>query len=85
MKRTFLRNFKQVYRHPQTKEEREYNYQVVIVKDTNNYEYRILNITSGTLWKDKSFKTFDDALMFLNKHPHCTNDVAKEIQLDRVF
>ena len=56
-----------------------------IVKDTNNYEYRILNITDGVLWKDKSFKTFDDALMFLDKHPHCTNDVAKEIQLGRIF
>ena len=37
MVRTHLRNFKQIYKDPKTSEEREYFYQVTIVKDTEDY------------------------------------------------
>ncbi|MBO7536194.1 MAG: hypothetical protein J6T34_03520 [Bacilli bacterium] len=85
MKRTFLRNFKQVYRDKATKEEKEYRYQVTIVRDTENYLYRILNVTEGTLWKNISFKTMDDALLYLEKHPHAIKDDIREVALRQFY
>ena len=84
MKRTYLRNFKQVYKDPETKKEKEYFYQVTIIKDTDDYSYRILNVTEGTLWKDRRFNTMDEALDFINMHPHAIEE-AKEIPLRRLI
>ena len=85
MKRTFLRNFKQVYRDKATKEEKEYYYQVAIVRDTENYLYRILNVTEGTLWKNISFETMDDALLYLEKHPHAIKGDIREVALRQFY
>lgn len=84
MERTYLRNFKLVYKDPETKEEKEYFYQVTIVKDTDDYSYRILNITEGTLWKDRRFNTMNEALDFINMHPHAI-EKAKEIPLRQLI
>jgi hypothetical protein len=85
MKRTYLRNFKQIYKNPDTKEEKEYFYQVAIVKDTDDYSYRILNVTEGTLWKDQHFYTMNDALDFINAHPHAIKEKAKEVPLRQLI
>lgn len=84
MKRTYLRNFKQVYKDPETKEKKEYFYQVTIVKDTDDYSYRILNVTEGTIWKDRRFSTMNEALDFINMHPHAIEEV-KEIPLGQLI
>lgn len=84
MKRTYLRNFKQVYKDPKTKEEKEYFYQVTIVRDTEDYSYRILNVTEGTLWKDRHFNTMNEALDFINMHPHAIEE-TKEIPLRQLI
>ena len=86
MKSTLLRTFKQVYTDKVTKEQKEYEYQVTIVKDTNDYKYRILNVTSGTLWAKKSFDTFEEADLFLQKHPHYNKNIsAKQITLHKLY
>ena len=86
MKRTFLRNFKQIYVDPHTNEKKEYKYQVAIIKDTEDYKYRILNVTSGTIWKQYAFRTFDDALKFINNHPHAIKEnEPKEVILGRFY
>ena len=85
MKRTYLRNFKQVYRDPKTKEEKTYFYQVTIIKDTDDYSYRILNVTSGTLWKDRRFKTMKEALEFIEDHPHAILENSYEIPLGQMY
>ena len=84
MKSTVLRTFKQIYKHPETKEEKEYSYQVAIVLDTENYKYRILNVTSCSLWKNICFDTIKAANDFLDKHPHSTG-AKQEIKLNRLF
>ena len=84
MKRTYLRNFKQVYRDPKTQEEKEYFYQVTIIRDTDDYSYRILNVTSGTIWKDRRFNTMNEALDFINMHPHAIKE-TKEISLGHLI
>ena len=85
MKRTYLRNFKQVYRDPKTKEEKTYFYQVTIVKDTDDYSYRILNVTSGTIWKDRRFKSMEEALEFIENHPHAILENPYEISLGQMY
>lgn len=86
MKSTILRTFKQVYNDKVTKEKKEYEYQVAIVRDTNDYKYRILNVTSGTLWAKLSFNTFEDADLYLSKHPHYQKDTdAKLIDLGKFY
>lgn len=84
MRRTFLLNLTQHYTHPQTKEFTEYHYQVAIIKDTEDYTYRILNTTSGTIWKDH-FSTFNDAMDYLKSHSHATEKEPKEVLLDKLY
>jgi len=84
MKSTALWNFKQIYIDKETQEQKENFYQVTIIKDTEGYNYRILNVTSGTLWKDYRFKTFKQAEEFLNNHPHSIGN-SKEITLNRLY
>lgn len=67
MNQTTLHNFQSVYN--KDGQEQKYEYQVTIIQDTYDYKYRILNTTSGTVWKN-SFNTYDAALTFLQTHPH---------------
>ena len=72
MKSTTLKDFKQIYNDKITQEQKEYDYQVIIIKDTDDYTYRILNVTSGTIWKNYRFATYKQANDFLMSHPHYT-------------
>ena len=83
MKSTALWNFKQIYIDKETQEQKEFCYQVTIIKDTEDYNYRILNVTNGTLWKNYRFNTFNQAADFLNNHPHCID--AKEVLLNKIY
>ena len=82
MKRTLLQDFKQIYK--KNGEEHIYNYQVTIVLDTQDYKYRIINVTSGSVWKNNSFETYDEAKNFLCKHPHFTGS-GKEVELNKLY
>lgn len=66
--------FKLEYQDRKTKENKNFIYKVQAVLDTNNYEYRIFNLSQRTVWKDYSFKTLQEANNFLENHP---NNVKK--------
>ena len=86
MKKTILKNFKQIYKDKITKEPKEYNYQVAIIKDTKDYTYRILNVTSGTIWAKYNFKTYNEAINFLNNHSHSIEgDDGKEVYFNKIY
>lgn len=70
MKKECVKTFKQIYYNKKTKEKISFIYHMSIVRDTEDYQYRLLNIDSMTLWKKYRFKTFEEAEDFLNKHPH---------------
>ena len=78
MKKQCIKTFKQIYNDPETKEKREYSYTVQIVKDTNGYKYRIINMKDLTIW-NRYFDTFKEAEEFLNKHPHNIENQNKEV------
>lgn len=69
MKKQYIKTFKQIYKDQKTQERKEYIYDVMVIKDTNGYKYRILNLESMTIWK-KFFNTFNEAVNFIDKHPH---------------
>lgn len=69
MKKQYIKTFKQIYKDQKTQERKEYTYDVMVVKDTNGYKYRILNLESMTIWK-KFFNTFNEVVDFIDKHPH---------------
>lgn len=70
MKKQCIKTFKQIYKDPNTKEEKSFTYRMTIVKDTEDYMYRLMNLDELSIWKEKRFKTFKTAEEFLNKHPH---------------
>ena len=69
MRKKYLKTLKQIYEDPQTKERKEYFYDVAVIKDTNGGKYRIINLKDMTIWI-WSFDTLNEAVSFLNKHPH---------------
>jgi hypothetical protein len=77
MKKQYIKTFKQIYKDKNTNEEKSFSYKVGIVKDTESYQYRIMNFDSLTIWKHISFKTFKEAEDYLNKHPHNINRETK--------
>ena len=44
MKKQCIKTFKQIYKDKETIEEKEFFYKVGIVKDTEDYKYRIINL-----------------------------------------
>ncbi len=79
MKSTISRSFKQIWKDKKTQKEKEYNYEVIIIRDTEDYNYRILNLKTCTIWKNLRFKTFNEAKLYLEKHPHCIKDKKEKI------
>lgn len=69
MKKQCIKTFKQIYKDPKTQEKKEYIYKVAVIKDTNGYKYRIINLEYMSIW-NKFFDTFNEAVEFLTKHPH---------------
>lgn len=82
MKRTLLQDFIQIYK--KDGKENKYNYQVAIVLDTQNYKYRIMNVTSGSIWKEHAFKSYTEAEKFLHDHPHSIGE-GREIELNKIY
>ena len=68
MKKQCIKTFKQTYKKDGI--ERGFSYQVCVVRDTDGYVYRIMNMDEMSIWKSYRFKTFKEAENFLNKHPH---------------
>lgn len=69
MKSNVIKTFKQTYTD-KNNIQRSFCYNVTIVKDTEDYTYRILNLDSFSIWKAQKFKTYKEALKFIEKHPH---------------
>ena len=66
----YIQTFKQIYFHQKEHKVKERIYHVGIVRDTEDYMYRIMNFDDLTIWKTHRFSTFNDAKEFLDKHPH---------------
>lgn len=66
----YIQTFKQIYFHPKEQKVKEHIYRVCIVRDTEDYMYRIMNFDDLTIWKTHRFSTFNKAKEFLDKHPH---------------
>lgn len=75
MKSNVIKNFKQTYKAKDGSLGIN-EYRVTIVKDTTDYTYRILNLNSWTIWSNRRFKTFNEAVNFLDKHPHNTERIT---------
>lgn len=73
MKKQCIKTFKQIYKDKETQQEKSFLYHMIIVRDTEDYQYHLLNVDSMSLWKNYRFKTFKEAELFLNKHPHYIN------------
>jgi len=84
MKSTVLRTFKQIYTDKETQKQKEYLYQVTIIRDTEDYKYRILNVTSGTIWKSKEFSTLEQAKNFVKNYPNGISEMV-EIELNKLY
>ena len=78
MKNQCIKTFKQIYKDKETLEEKEFFYKVSIVKDTEDYKYRIINLDSMSIWKGWKFDTYNEAKNFLIKHPNCIKEVIYE-------
>ena len=78
MKRTLLQDFKQVYK------DKDYFYQVTIIKDTLNYKYRILNVTYGSIW-NMFFDSYEEAEKFILNHPHNYKHNATVVELGKFY
>lgn len=78
MKKQCIKTFKQIYKDQKTQERKEYSYTVQIVKDTDGYKYRIMNMKDVTIW-NRYFDTFGEAEEFLNKHPHNVENQIGEV------
>lgn len=70
MKKKCIKTFKQIYKDKETQQEKSLLYHMTIVRDTEDCQYRLLNIDTMSLWKKYRFNTFKKAEDFLNKHPH---------------
>lgn len=79
MKRTVLQHFKQIFKNPHTHKTMQYHYDVSIVRDAEDYMYRIMNMTSYTIWASHKFNTYDEAVKFLENHPHSTHKSTEVI------
>ena len=74
MKRIF-KVFKQIYKdNAGIEQEREFI--MTIVKDCNDYNYRVMNLSALSVWKDRYFDTFEEAETFLNSHPYYLYDIS---------
>ncbi len=70
MKKRYIKTFKQVYFDQKDQCQKEHMYCVGIVKDTEDYMYRIMNFDELSIWKTYRFKTFKEAQHFIDNHPH---------------
>lgn len=77
MKKQCIKTFKQIYKDKETQQEKSFLYHMIIVRDTEDYQYLLLNMDTMTLWKNYRFRTFKEAESFLNKHPHYINRKAE--------
>lgn len=73
MKKRYIKTFKQVYFDKKEQCQKEHIYHVGIVKDTEDYMYRIMNFDELSIWKTYRFKTFKEAQHFIDNHPHNIN------------
>lgn len=58
MKKECIKTFKQIYKDKEAQQEKSFLYHMTIVRDTENYQYRLLNMDTMTLWKNYRFRTF---------------------------
>lgn len=70
MKKECIKTFKQVYKDKVTGKEREFSYRMGIVKDTEDYTFRLINLDEMAIWKRWRFTTYEQAENFLDRHPH---------------
>lgn len=69
MKNQYIKTFKQTYKYNNNKEKTMF-YRIGIVRDTEDYKYRIINLDSMAIWKHYRFETYSDAKEFIDNHPH---------------